>query len=342
MTKRVSLKTLYNLNKTSNSPLFGDLSHFEFMTGYMMDYEYFDRNFMKQHQSFCPRWNLQEESTESAVLESFKQDVYDLFIKNEENYKRLYQIVESKYNPVYNYDRHEVTIDTHSGTDKLTDEMGSKTETNNLGAQKQTNNYGEVNGTNNYGEVDGTNNYGEVNGTNNYGEVDTSDSIGAQTQTGVESIAGFNSSDFNNSDKNEQTASARNDSHHESAKIDTNKIEARTDSHHENAKTDTNKIDARTDMITNDAVTNTTEQAGYSDIHTTLHGLTITHNSDIEGNIGVTTATAMLQEHYEFWHDLFNFYEGLYQDIIKYLCTIYDDAPDAFQRFYGGDCIDVI
>lgn len=306
MAKRVSLKTLYNLNKTSNSPLFGDLSHFEFMTGYMMDHEYFDRNFMKQHQSFCPRWNLQEESTETAVLESFKQDVYDLFIKNEENYKRLYQIVESKYNPVYNYDRHEVTIDTHSGTDKLTDEMGSKTETNNLGAQKQTNNYGEVNGT------------------NNYGELNTSDSIGEQTQTGIDSIAGFNSSDFNNSDKNEQTASARNDSHHESA------------------KTDTNKVDARTDMITNDAVINTTEHAGYSDIHTTLHGLTISHNSDIEGNIGVTTATAMLQEHYEFWHDLFNFYEGIYQDIIKNLCTIYDDAPDAFQRFYGGDCIDVI
>lgn len=306
MANRVSLKRLYNLNKTSNSPFFGDLSHFEFMTGYMMDYEYFDRNFMKQHQSFCPRWNLQEESTEEAVLESFKQDVYDLFVKNEENYKRLYEIVESKYNPVYNYDRHEVTIDTHSGSDTLTDEMGAKTETNKLGAQKQTNNYGEVNGT------------------NNYGELDTSDSIGAQTQTGIESIAGFNSSDFNNSDKNEQTASARNDTHHESAKIDTNKIEARTDT------------------IANDAVTNITEQAKYSDVHTTLHGLTINHKSDISGNIGVTTATAMLQEHYEFWHDLFNFYEGIYQDIIKDLCTIYDEAPDAFQRIYGGDCIDVI
>ena len=306
MANRVSLKTLYNLNKTSNSPFFGDLSHFDFMNGYMMDYEYFDRNFMKQHQSFCPRWNLQEESTEAGVLSSFKQDVYDLFIKNEENYKRLYQIVESKYNPVYNYDRHEVTIDTHSGSDTLTDEMGSKTETNKLGAQKQTNNYGEVNGT------------------NNYGELDTSDSIGAQTQTGIESIAGFNSSDFNNSDKNEQTASGRSDSHHESS------------------KTDTNKIEARTDTIANDAVTNTTEQAGYSDIHTTLHGLTINHKSDIEGNIGVTTATAMLQEHYEFWHDLFNFYEGIYQDIIKCLCTIYDEATDAFQWIYGGDCIDVI
>lgn len=306
MAKRVSLKTLYNLNKTSNSPFFGDLSNFEFMTGYMMDYEYFDRNFMKQHQSFCPRWNLQEESTEEAVLESFKQDVHDLFIKNEENYKRLYEIVESKYNPVYNYDRHEVTIDTHSGSDTLTDEMGAKSETNKLGAQKQTNNYGEVNGT------------------NNYGELNTSDSIGAQTQTGIESIAGFNSSDFNNSDKNEQTASARNDTHHESA------------------KTDTNKIEARTDTIANDAVTNTTEQTSYSDVHTTLHGLTINHKSDISGNIGVTTATAMMQEHYEFWHDLFNFYEGIYQDIIKDLCTIYDEAPDAFQRIYGGDCIDVI
>lgn len=306
MANRVSLKRLYNLNKQTGEPFFGDLSHFDFMTGYVMDHEYLDRNFMKQHASFCPRWNLQEEKTEADVLDVFKQDVYDLLIKNEENYKRLYQIVESKYNPVYNYDRHEVTIDTHGGTDKVTD------------------NIGEVNETNNIGQVKNTANYGEINGTNNYGELNVSDSVGAQTQTGVDSIAGFNSSDFNNAGKNEQTASSRSDTHHESAKTDTNKVEAHVDSNTTDARVDTNKIDAR------------------ENIQTTIHGMTINHKSDIEGNIGVTTATAMLTEHYEFWHDLFNFYEGVYQDIITHLCTIYDNAPEAFQSFYGGECIDVI
>lgn len=432
MANRVSLKTLYNLNKQTGEPFFGDLSHFDFMTGYVMDHEYLDRNFMKQHASFCPRWNLQEEKTEADVLDVFKQDVYDLLIKNEENYKRLYQIVESKYNPVYNYDRHEVTIDTHGGTDKVTDNIGEVNETNNIGATKETSNYGAINETNEYGSHTVTDDYGaskestnygsttvtdefgenvqtniygesvqtnvygekntatvsgEINGTNTYGAISINDTVGAQTSATTNQTSGYNSSDFVNADKTTVENGSRNDTHTESAKTDTNKVESHTDSqkedsytdtltgasktdtltgasktdtHTTNAKTDTVNVDQKTDThttsaktdshivtervdsVSGDARINTNKTDARENIQTTIHGMTINHKSDIEGNIGVTTATAMLTEHYEFWHDLFNFYEGIYQDIIKHLCTIYDDAPDAFQRYYGGECIDVI
>ena len=285
--KRVTIRTLYNLNKATGSPFFGDLSQFQFMAGYVMDYEYLDKNFMKIYKSFYPRWNLQYENSNDDVLKEFQEDIKAIMIKNEENYKRIYEVISSKYNPVYNYDRHEVIVDTHRGTDKLTDKMGARSQTNVNGAKKQTNSYGEQTNTSNYGPA---------------------------TRNDDNKLAGFNSTEYSNVANTTST---------------------------EQARTDVDRINAHNDNISTDASTDTITNDKYSDIHTTEHGLTIRHEATIEGNIGVTTATAMLKEHVDFWNNIYNFYQIIEADIIAELCTVTDNGYDAF-GLYCDDEIEVI
>ena len=285
--KRATIRTLYNLNKATGSPFFGDLSQFQFMEGYVMDYEYLDKNFMKIYKSFYPRWNLQYENSNEDVLKEFQEDIKAIMIKNEENYKRIYEVISSKYNPVYNYDRHEVIVDTHRGTDKLTDEMGARSQTNLNGAKNQTNSYGEQTNTSKYGPA---------------------------KRNDDNKLAGFNSTEYSNVANTTST---------------------------EQARTDVDTINAHKDNISTDASTDTITNDKYSDIHTTEHGLTIKHKAIIEGNIGVTTATAMLKEHVDFWNNIYNFYQIIEADIIAELCTVTDNGYDAF-GLYCDDEIEVI
>lgn len=289
--KKVSLLTLWKLNKEKNQPFFGDsnfLSQFDFMTEYLMDHERIDRNFAKQRGFFCPVWNLDMETSNEDVLAAFRQDIEDILMRNEENFKRLYAINKLEYNPIHNYDRTEHIVDVHSGNDKTTDNFGKLIETNDLGA---------------------------INTTNNYGEVATEDTVGEHTNTSNNGVYGFNSPTDVDSDKRTDTIGATTGNHTENARSDSSNTAARSDSHN---------IEAREDS------------------HDLVYGHTITHDNNTSGNIGVTTTQQMAESEVNFWNNIYNFYNIIEDEIIRKLCVFYDDAPEPFQRFYEGGCIDVI
>ena len=283
MANRVSLKRLYNLNKTSNTPFLGTTETLEtlpFMAEYLTYFAKIDRNFVRNHKSWYPTYNLQDEDTEADVLEAWKDNIDDFLITNKETYTRMWNLFITEYRPLDNYDRYEHIIDQHSGIDQNTDDIASRVNTSN---------------------------YGKISGTNTYGEVNNKDNIGTQNGDITNKKAGFNSTTFVDTDAQHNVSGAREDLHHEDSKIDKN------------------EVDARTDKNTTDA---------YTDIHETNYGHRIEHTNETHGNIGVTTSQQMAQSEVDFW-SAYNFYKVILNDIIRSLCNIFDDAPDAFSFDYG-------
>lgn len=283
MANRVSLKRLYNLNKTSNEPFLGTTETLEtlsFMAEYLTYFAKIDRHFVRNHKSWYPTYNLQDEETEADVLEAWKDNIDDFLITNKETYTRMWNLFITEYKPLENYDRHEHIVDQHSGIDQNTDDIASRINTSN---------------------------YGKISETNTYGEVNNKDNIGSQNADITNKKAGFNSADFVDTDAQHNVNGAREDIHHEDQKIDKN------------------EVDARTDKNTTDA---------YTDIHETNYGHKIEHTNETHGNIGVTTSQQMAQSEVDFW-SAYNFYKVILNDIIRNLCNLFDDAPDAFSFDYG-------
>lgn len=283
MANRVSLKRLYNLNKTSNTPFLGTnetLETLPFMAEYLTYFAKIDRHFVRNHKSWCPTYNLQDEDTEADVLEAWKDNIDDFLITNKETYTRMWNLFITEYKPLENYDRKEHIIDQHSGIDQNTDDIASRVNTSN---------------------------YGKISGTNTYGEVNNKDNIGTQNGDITNKKAGFNSTTFVDTDAQHNVSGAREDLHHEDSKIDKN------------------EVDARTDKNTTDA---------YTDTHETNYGHRIEHTNETHGNIGVTTSQQMAQSEVDFW-SAYNFYKVILNDIIRSLCNLFDDAPDAFSFDYG-------
>lgn len=219
MANRVSLKTLYNLNKSTGEPFLGNVETLQtlpFMAEYLVYFSKIDRRFMRSHKSFCPTWNLQEEDTSQDVLDAFKDNVDDLLVTNKESYKRMWDLFITEYLPLENYNRIEKTKDTNSGADTITDDMGLKKRIDNIG---------------------------EVNGITTYGELNSSDTIGSQTSKTINSQSGFNGSDLVDVSGSNVTNGERIDGHHEDQKIDKNKIDARTDISTEDGYTDIHTTD---------------------------------------------------------------------------------------------------
>lgn len=283
MANRVSLKRLYNMNKTSNTPFLGTTETLEtlpFMAEYLTYFAKIDRHFVRNHKSWCPTYNLQDEDTEADVLDAWKDNIDDFLITNKETYTRMWNLFITEYKPLENYDRHEHITDQHSGIDQNTDDIASRVNTSN---------------------------YGKISGTNTYGEVNNKDNIGTQNGDITNKKAGFNSTTFVDTDAQHNVNGAREDLHHEDSKIDKNEVAARTDK-------------------------NTTD--AYTDIHETNYGHKIEHTNETHGNIGVTTSQQMAQSEVDFW-SAYNFYKVILNDIIRSLCNLFDDAPDAFSFDYG-------
>ena len=214
MANRVSLKRLYNINKTSNTPFLGTTETLEtlpFMTEYLTYFSKIDRHFVRNHKSWYPTYNLQDEDTEADVLEAWKDNIDDFLITNKETYTRMWNLFITEYKPLENYNKQEHTTDQHSGIDQNTDDIASRVNTSN---------------------------YGKISGTNTYGEVNNKDNIGTQNGDITNKKAGFNSTTFVDTDAQHNVSGAREDLHHEDSKIDKNEVDARTDKNTTDAYTD--------------------------------------------------------------------------------------------------------
>lgn len=304
---RFNLRELYKANGTSK-PFLGDstqLAALPFMSEYLANidglelaaYTQIDRTLARKHGLFEPLYNAPEIGTENVddVLDEFKQDVFALLVKNRTAYQHLFDLTGLEYDPIANYDRHSEITTTHDGTEDTTSNNGDHSETHNMGAQETSTNYGKQETT------------------NNYGNVSTQDSIGQVTVTTDNRVSGYNDNTLNDATQSVQDTSASTNGHTE---------QARTDTTNEAEHIDTVNNGAREDSITSTQTKDATSK--------TASNYTDKVTDETKGNIGVTTTQQMMQQEVNFW-DAFNFYDKIFDDILKTLCTRYDGGYDPME-----------
>lgn len=142
-----------------------------------------------------------------------------------------------------------------------------------------------------------TNEYGKQESSNVTGEQTGSNTVGAHTSTTINEHAGFNSSDYQKNGK------------------------STTDS---GSQTSNSTVGARTDSVSIDAHTDNMTTEAREDVHETAYDNTTEFETHIHGNIGVTTATQMLEEAKDFYSK-WNFYNKLFDLILSELAIYYEE-----------------
>lgn len=304
---RFNLRELYKANGTSK-PFLGDatqLAALPFMSEYLANidglelaaYTQIDRTLARKHGLFEPLYNAPEIGTENVddVLDEFKQDVFALLVKNRAAYQHLFDLTGLEYDPIANYDRHSEIKTVHQGTDESTSNDGDREETHTTGAQESSTKYGQQHTS------------------TEYGAISTTDNIGGVTVTTDHKVSGYNDTSLNEASQDiEETGDA-------------------TNQHSEEVHTDTQSADEHTDVVSNgereDTISSTqTKDSTYKTDSNYNHTVT----DDSKGNIGVTTTQQMMQQEVNFW-DAFNFYDKIFDDILKTLCTRYDGGYDPME-----------
>lgn len=304
---RFNLKELYKANTTSK-PFLGNaeqLAHLPFMAEYLANidgseipvFPQIDRNFARMNGSFEPTYNADEIGTDSVdeVLDEFKQDVFALLVRNMEKYKRLYDLSKTEYAPIDNYNMIEESKLDRTGTD---------TTKKNDGTTKDTYDYGDAVSNVEYGEGTVTEKLGAVSATDNNGEVSV---------TTTDKVSGYNESGMNDATEQTQVTNPVVNSHTE---------QARENSQVTAGRTDKTTVQARQDSVTHTQETEATETVEFGSGEKT----TLTR----KGNIGVTTSQQMAEQEVNLW-TRFNFYQVIFDDIIKSLCNRYDGGYDVME-----------
>lgn len=304
---RFNLRELYKANG-ARKPFLGDpaqLTALPFMAEYLANvegleiaaYTQIDRNLVRKHGLFEPLYNAPEIGTENIddVLDEFKQDVFALLVKNRVAYQHLFALNGLTYDPIANYDKHSTITTKHDGTENTTANNGDHSETHNMGAQATTTNYGKQDTS------------------TEYGSVSTQDSIGQVTVTTDHKVSGYNDPSMTEASQDVQATAASTNGHTEQARTDTESTAEHADTVNSGARED-----SVTTTQTKDATSNTA--SNYTD----------TVTDETKGNIGVTTTQQMMESEVKFW-DSYNFYDKIFEDILKTLCTRYDGGYDPME-----------
>lgn len=279
-----------------------------------------DRRINRENGMFSPAYNIddcvedelleyyskQDEAT-AAVLAEFRETVQSYLNTRAVDYRKLFAVQAFDYNPIDNYSMTEESTDRHITSDSETHMTGKQELSTLYGEQSQTIAHGGVTVTSESGERTTQNTYGEQNSTTTQGDRES------VTTTGV---AGFNSSDFQNSNRSSTS---------EDAHVDKETVDTHTDNTTQGAYTDTQKTSeqldktdfaAHTDKQTSGERTDTNERSGSQD---TTHELTRT------GNVGVTTTQEMLESEIKLWEN-YDFWGKFMDDIISKFCTFHDNG----------------
>lgn len=297
MSKNMTILELYKANLANETALF-PTSDFNFMTEYNTNFAKYDKLFARNRHFFYYKDVFADETTSSAdVLEDFQYDVNALLLSKKDSLQKIYDASLIEYNAVENY---------------LMSEAG-KDETTNTSTNEQM--FGNVNRKNNFGADIVNNTIGEQTNTNVLGQQSntTTDAIGERTDETKNGVSGYNTSNFTDSDITNVKNGAQSNSHSEN-------LGSHTDITTEGERADVTNRLAREDVETvergKDTQTNT--QSNVTD-----------HTFSRHGNIGVTTNQQMLQSEFDLRLN-FNFYEVVFDLIIKELCNYSDAGFDAF------------
>lgn len=289
----------------------------DFWEVYNQNYNYFDRLFRNSYRDFVP-FSLNTDDEMSDYTAEWIFDVYAFLAANEKRYSELWRMQElsdTDYSILDNYNVRE----THSlsGESNKTDTMAARqdSKTTNMTNAAQT-----ISETNSYthgavSETDGeTTQYGQDSTTTN-----SSINTGAQSNTREEKVSADNVSTYSPKDYTEDNLGSRQDT-----VAETNTRAGRTDAkngtHTEQARTD-NESKQLNKGAHNDSVTESSTTGAHTDTHKTVdsENKTITR----KGNIGVFSASKLLEEHRELW-TAFNFYKLIFDEIAnEFLRIIY-------------------
>ena len=243
-----------------------------------------------------PLWNDEDEDSDEAILNQFREDVDDCILSYSDSLSRIYTALTAEYNPIENYNRYENTENSHTGRDEELVFNGQYTETMNKGEQNDQDSFGAKNVTNTQGAQNNSTNFGEITNTS-----------GAQNNSSTNQVAAFNSSNYEDNEKTSESFGEKIDK--VSSHSDSQQIGSRTDTVSEESRTDGHKSGARVDTV---------EHSGKDDTIEKTYGSKNTIISDVHGNVGVTTNQEMIKSEIELRK--INFFDYVVSLIVKELC----------------------
>ena len=270
---RAKIRDIYTYAKSNNLKLFGNVSAFSFMDEYNSNSVALDYLFNKKFSSFLFLTDFPKSATLATVYTDFTTAINAHLVLNNKRYSELYRVqllAESAYDIVNNYDLHENVSRETSGSNSLS--RGARSDSDAYGAKSTSDNYGA--------RTDST-------------TVEN----GAQSSTTEKEVAGFNSPDYVDADK-ESVSIAANTSGGSTTKG------AQADTHTEQARTDTHTIGAQTESGTNN---------GNETVTTRRYG-----------NIGVQTPADVIGGHIKLW-DAFNFYGIIFKELSQEFLLLDDE-----------------
>ena len=231
--------------------------------------------------------------------EALSQDNIDrlanfIYSKYNKNWVMLWKAMTTEYDPLENYNRTELTIDS----------VGSRTDTYTKGQEVDTYNKGNEIDSTEYGSTTITNNVGEQSNSSTIGGTTTTDNFGATKSVNENEKSAFNSGSYQDDNKSTTDEIAHTDTHDTTIRNDSQTIGAREDSSTTSTHTDTNTQGSRED----------TNTIGSREDSNTIGAQENIRDSVVKGNIGVLTSTAMALSEVEF-REMYNFFDVVYRNI---------------------------
>lgn len=311
-----SVDLIYKYCRDNNLKMLSNLDE-DFWKVYRDNSEYFDRLFWRSYKSFIAFSLIESEDVEEVVTE-WIYDVASFLKANSKRYSELWRlqtVSDVDYSILDNYNVSE-THTTESAV-KVTDKIGAKTDT-----EENTYVHGSI-------TITDTNTYNKGartetdNGSNTYGQdsvtTNNETNIGQQENTDENTVSAMNVSTYSPKDYDTKNIGERQDTS-ETTEVRASRTDQNTNQHSEAAYIDSeNKQQVRGQQSDSESITkNVGAQTNTHDTDNN-ESKTVTR----KGNIGVLTASKLLEEHRELWES-FNFYKLIFDEIAEeFLRIIY-------------------
>lgn len=281
---KYTIKDIFAQSQSENKPMLSDYNA-DFWTGYVSNYNYFDRRFKKLYTSWYP-FDQDTKEGRQYVADEFRADVYAHLMANDKRYSELYRINVIQDNDAYSLTNNVDYTEEYSEESHLDREFTKGTQTDGdtgfIAHGQQT------------VDEDKSKTIGQQ-----INDEDISRSYGQHTTTDTKSVSAFNASGYSPSEQN-----SRNDDAHTDTEDNTYTLGAHTDTE-DNSVTYGSHRDDTGNTHTEGARTDTTGDDGTKEY--TLHKV---------GNMGVQTVDDMLKKHWDNW-SLFDFYGFIFAEISR-------------------------
>ena len=333
-----TVKDMYKQSLKDSKPLLSSYPG-TWWAAYISNKEHFDRLFKKEFTSWYPMGQDLTVDDVEDITDEFRADCYAWLLANDKRYSEMYRIAtvdDTSYDLLNNYDMTE----TFTGS---TNESGSFIKGSETDSQSNSYTHGAtskaVNDSIEYGATSESGSDQMAYGSQTI-QTDYTNTLGTHTDTETHSKSAFNESSYSpvSQDSNvvgqqvnaldEDVVNGAHTDNRTTSKTTTQQTDARTTSENTPAHTDTRTTsesetkhtDARTIGESTTAVTDSESKSATLGSRTDTDSKTAqeAHTLHRVGNIGVQTATDMMEKAGKFW-GLFEFYTFIFKEIAREL-----------------------